>query len=104
MLIRLLAGAAGEDIALKPVQSWSTDDVATWIASLGSWAQNKYLEKFRIAEVNGRLLLLIDEKGLEELSVNSSLHRKAFIEAIEQLQTKGVRLANNLWEFKVVNK
>jgi bifunctional apoptosis regulator len=100
MLIRLLAGAAGEDIALKPVQSWSTDDVATWIASLGSWAQNKYLEKFRIAEVNGRLLLLIDEKGLEELSVNSSLHRKAFIEAIEQLQTKGVRLANNLWEFK----
>jgi hypothetical protein len=49
MLIRLLAGAAGEDIALKPVQSWSTDDVATWIASLGSWAQNKYLEKFRIA-------------------------------------------------------
>ena len=53
-------------------------------------------------EVNGRLLLLVDEQGLDELSVTSSLHKKAFIEAVEHLKTKGVRLANNLWEFKVL--
>ena len=53
--------------------------------------------------VNGQLLLVMDEQGLLELSVTSQLHRKAFIEALGHLKTDGVRLATNLWEYKVVH-
>lgn len=51
--------------------------------------------------INGRLLLVMDESGLDELSMTSQLHRRAFMEAIEHLKANGVRLATDLWEYKV---
>ena len=53
---------------------------------------------------DGRLLLVIDETGLESmLHVSKPLHQAAIMSAIEGLRGTGMKLPSTLWEYKVLN-
>lgn len=86
----------------KSVLHWSALDVAKWVESLGDWAQG-YEERFQRAGIDGNLLLSLSEFDLERppLSIDVSYHRRALIKEIETLQTLGVKLPTDLWEYKV---
>lgn len=84
----------------KNVIQWTTEDVHSWLSELGRWTE-PYRENLLNSTVDGRLLLVIDETGLESmLHVSKPLHQAAIMSAIEGLRGTGMKLPSTLWEYK----
>lgn len=85
----------------KPVQTWKSKDVATWISELG-WAK-VYAPSINEKQIDGTLLLSLDEKSLESrLNMTDNTHQRALLFAINVLREQGVKMPATLWEYKAI--
>ncbi|XP_076004355.1 bifunctional apoptosis regulator-like isoform X2 [Genypterus blacodes] len=88
----------------KPVSRWTTEEVVSWLEQLGPWAKH-YREQFQQENVNGRLLLMLGDEELSKLPYNieNQAHRRAVLAELDRVKTLGVKLPQNLWEYKAIN-
>ena len=79
----------------KTIRQWNYEDVSEWLSQLGLEC---YIGSFREMKVDGYLILdLTDEDMKEELNIQSKLHRKKLINAINELKKGNGRVsAQNL--------
>lgn len=67
------------------VPLWTVDEVCHWVSKLNF--SNSIVEKLREAQVDGDLLLQLDEKNLkEDLEMTNGLHRKRFLRELNGLK------------------
>lgn len=85
----------------KPIHEWTPEDVALWVGSLGSWA-NDYESRFLYSGVDGNILMDMTETDLEQrpLRVSFPPHRRALLKEIESLRSHGMKVPTNFWEYK----
>ncbi|XP_051994020.1 bifunctional apoptosis regulator-like [Xyrauchen texanus] len=88
----------------KPISRWNADDVNLWVEHLGPWT-NQYRETFHRGRIKGSLLTRL---GDEELSaapfrIENPSHRRVILEEIQRIKDLGVKLPQNLWEYKAAN-
>ncbi|XP_034782505.1 bifunctional apoptosis regulator-like isoform X2 [Acipenser ruthenus] len=96
---------AQQDLLLhKPVTKWTTEDVILWLEQLGPWA-SLYKERFLEEQVNGRLLMMLEEEEFAKspFSIENHTHRKAVLMELERVKALGVKPPQNLWEYRAVN-
>nr|XP_022315080.1 bifunctional apoptosis regulator-like isoform X1 [Crassostrea virginica] len=95
---------SGSDLLIhKPPLRWNTDDVVQWLSDLGSWTAD-YREEARRNQLDGRLLIAVDNTSLESiLNVTNALHKRAISNAIWQLKEFNIKLPASLWEYKAMN-
>jgi len=68
---------------MQTVESWSVEEVVSFITSLGGSAA-KYANAFRDNQVTGGLLLELEDADLEELGVSNALHKKKILKAVRK--------------------
>ncbi len=67
------------------VPLWSVADVTTWVSKLGF--SKAIVDAFRDVEVDGDLLLQLDEKNLkEDINMTNGIHRKRFLRELNNLK------------------
>ncbi|XP_034782040.2 bifunctional apoptosis regulator-like isoform X2 [Acipenser ruthenus] len=96
---------AQQDLLLhKPVTKWTAEDVILWLEQLGPWA-SLYKERFLEEQVNGRLLMMLEEEEFAKspFSIENHTHRKAVLMELERVKALGVKSPQNLWEYRAVN-
>ncbi|MGH0164244.1 UNVERIFIED_CONTAM: hypothetical protein FKN15_049673 [Acipenser sinensis] len=83
----------------KPVTKWTAEDVILWLEQLGPWA-SLYKERFLEEQVNGRLLMMLEEEEFAKspFSIENHTHRKAVLMELERVKALGVESPQNLWE------
>lgn len=94
-----------QDLLLhKPVTKWTAEDVILWLEQLGPWA-SLYKERFLEEQVNGRLLMMLEEEEFAKspFSIENHTHRKAVLMELERVKALGVKPPQNLWEYRAVN-
>ncbi|XP_041133551.1 bifunctional apoptosis regulator-like isoform X2 [Polyodon spathula] len=94
-----------QDLLLrKPATKWTAEDVILWLEQLGPWA-SLYKERFLEAQVNGRLLVMLEEEEFSKspFSIENHTHRKAVLMELERVKALGVKPPQNLWEYRAVN-
>ncbi|KAK1163008.1 bifunctional apoptosis regulator-like isoform X2 [Acipenser oxyrinchus oxyrinchus] len=94
-----------QDLLLhKPVTKWTAEDVILWLEQLGPWA-SLYKERFLEEQVNGRLLMTLEEEEFAKspFSIENHTHRKAVLLELERVKALGVKPPQNLWEYRAVN-
>ncbi|XP_077979598.1 bifunctional apoptosis regulator-like [Glandiceps talaboti] len=109
LLLVLVWGLRDDDTILvkKPVIKWTPEEVADWIAEMGSWSRdNLYPEMFLANRINGRLLLGITEEDLKAppFSIEMGLYRRAIIHELKTVKELGVKPPKDLWEFKAMDE
>ncbi|CAE1261916.1 unnamed protein product [Acanthosepion pharaonis] len=71
-----------EDERLKPILSWTKQDVAEWIGKMGF---PYYQDCFRCNEITGRKLILVDASTLCKLGITDYKHIKYIAKEIRKL-------------------
>ena len=73
-----------EEYKNKAVASWTTSEVCEWLKSIG---MERYLEVFISLNINGSMLLDIQESDLEtDFSITIRVHRANLIKRINELK------------------
>lgn len=68
----------------QPPEQWTGSDVIEWLKFIGL---EQYASSFQNLKIDGYLILELTEEDLEgELQVNSRLHRKKILKAIDELK------------------
>ena len=80
----LFVGGSTASCTVMPVREWNSGRVATWVRSLGDWAET-YRDAFLERKINGVLLLQLGNAQLSELGMDDSLHRRTLIAEVQRL-------------------
>ena len=70
------------DPVSEVVKSWTVEQVSKWLKDIGL---EKYVKRFEEEEIDGAQLAYIDKDCLEELGVNSALHRNKIISKLRKI-------------------
>lgn len=87
----------------KQVAEWSTDDVAYWVGEQGTWAKGVYDERFKVAGIDGNLLLKMREEDLIGPPINMalSLHRRVLMQSLAMIYSQKKLTSEDFWSYKV---
>eukprot|EP00479_Gromia_sphaerica_P012054 TRINITY_DN6190_c0_g1_i1.p1 TRINITY_DN6190_c0_g1~~TRINITY_DN6190_c0_g1_i1.p1 ORF type:complete len:197 (+),score=48.36 TRINITY_DN6190_c0_g1_i1:131-721(+) len=76
-----------EDSEALDVCSWDVDTVATWLISLDESFQEKYVKIFRDQNIDGSLLIELDDDLVkDDLKVSNDTHRSKILQSIKDLR------------------
>lgn len=73
---------AGPIKPTRDVQSWGTQEVATWLETL---QLSEYIDSFIRNDIRGRELLSLARRDLKDLGVTKVGHVKRILQAIKDL-------------------
>ena len=71
-------------VLAKPIEEWNSRDVVVWVRLVMRFAAEN-VESFRVHEVDGMLLLCLDEPALLEMGVHSALQRLKLLSKVKTL-------------------
>lgn len=81
-----------EQIPKEP-EAWTCDEVSQWLRLI---EMEQYVEDFRLMSIDGWLIFEIEEEDLiNDLKVNTKLHRKKIMKGIKMLQEYKLYIRNS---------
>lgn len=90
-----------DTLTQKPLAKWTMDEVCQWLQELGPWAEEELVPYFRHHGIDGRLLMVMNSKDLDELlNATETLHRRAFNMSLYSVRELGIKPPNGIWEYK----
>lgn len=97
-------GIRGADHSLqKPVRAWTPQDVSVWLTN-NSLTEALPLDVVTANNIDGKLLLRLDEHDLEELTTLRSFKHKQFTLVLDDLRDRDKFLSIDFWEYRSQNR